>query len=94
MPIISNYTANSHEGDFTYTDTSTGVTVVGKLSTDANDNLITVNGACTKVIDAVTVSIGSFSVFFSTTTHAVQDNLMDAIDAAVNALYNELHPGS
>lgn len=92
MPIISNYTASGHEGDFSYVDSTTGITVSGKVSTDASDNLVTVSGSCSKTIEGTNATIGSFSIYFSNQNHALQDMIMDALGAAVGALYDELHP--
>lgn len=92
MPIITNYVASGHEGDFSYLDPETNISVAGKVSTDADDNLVTVSGSCSKQIEGANTVIGSFSLFFSNANFSIQDNLVDALDATVTALYNDLHP--
>lgn len=90
MPIVSNYSPTGHAGSFT---TTSGIyTISGDLTTDADNDVVTLKGTVT--VTSSSDKVGSFNLYFVSDTDSVQSAVITAIETARSAIYNELHPQS
>ena len=88
MPIVSNYTASGHSGKF---NTTSGIyTLIGDVTTDKDDNILTITGTVTETES--TKKVGSFSMYFNVSNGTTQDAIVAAIKAVRNAIDAELNP--
>ena len=88
MPIVSNYGASGHTGKFN--TTSGDYTLAGDITTDKDDNLVTMTGNVTVTADSK--KVGSFSLYFSVAEGTTQDAIVAAIKAVRTAIDSELNP--
>ncbi len=87
MNIVSNYQPTGHTGSFT---TTSGIyTIAGDLSTDADDDLVTVKGSVSVTADSSKVA--TFNLYFIDDTNAGQDAIMAAIKAVRSAISTDVH---
>lgn len=86
MTIVTDYVATGHTGS--YSTTSGDYTVAGTLTTNSDDKLVTFKGNVTNT--SSTENIGSFSLYFSKDTEAIQDALMAAIKAVRTSVASDL----
>lgn len=88
MPIVSNYGASGHAGKFN--TTSGDYTLAGDITTDKDDNIVTMTGNVTVTADSK--KVGSFSLYFSVAEGTTQDAIVAAIKAVRTAIDSELNP--
>lgn len=88
MPIVSNYGASGHSGKFN--TTSGDYTLAGDITTDKDDNLITMTG--TVAVTSNAKKVGSFSLYFNVSEGSTQDAIVAAIRAVRTAIDSELNP--
>ena len=86
MNIVTNFESTGFKGQ--YSTTSGSYTIAGKVSTDAEKNLISINGDIT--VTASGARVGAFSMSFAATDGATQDAIVAAIKAVRSAVYNDL----
>jgi hypothetical protein len=86
MTIVTNYAPTGHSGS--YSTTSGIYTVAGTLTTNADDDLVTIKGTVTKTADSS--NIGTFSLYFVSGDDSIQDAVMSALKAVRTAVQADI----
>jgi len=87
MNIVTNYEATGHSGSFSATS---GIyTVAGDLTTDAENDIITMKGNVT--ITASSAKVATFNFYFIDDNNSNQDAIVAAIKAVRSAIDEDLN---
>lgn len=87
MNIVTNYEATGHSGSFS---TTSGIyTVAGDLTTDAENDIVTVKGSVSVTADESKVA--TFNLYFIDDNNDHQDAIMAALKAVRSAIDTDLN---
>lgn len=87
MTIVTNYVPTGHSGRFS---TTSGIyTIAGDLTTDAENDIVTVKGDVT--VTSTTAKVATFNLYFIDDNNDNQDAIMAAIKAARSAIDTDLN---
>lgn len=87
MPIVSNYTASGHVGEFS---TTSGIyTISGDLTTDAANNIVTIKGNVT--VTSTSEKVTSFNLYFVTDNDNTQNDILGILKAVHTSINGELN---
>lgn len=87
MTIVTNYVPTGHSGSFS---TTSGIyTIAGDLTTDAENDIVTVKGNVT--VTSSSANVATFNLYFIDDNNDHQDAIMAAIKAARSAIDTDLN---
>ena len=87
MNIVTNYEATGHSGSFS---TTSGIyTISGDLTTDAENDIVTMKGAVT--VTSSSAKVATFNFYFIDDNNSNQDAIVAAIKAARSAIDADLN---
>lgn len=87
MTIVTNYVPTGHSGSFS---TTSGIyTVAGDLTTDAENDIVTMKGSVT--VTASSAKVATFNLYFIDDDNLNQDAIMAAVKAVRSAIDTDLN---
>lgn len=89
MTIVNNYVATGHAGSFS---TTSGIyTIAGDLTTDAENDLVTMKGSVS--VTSSNDKVATFNIYFIDDNNSSQDAIVAAIKAARSAIHTDINNG-
>jgi PKD repeat protein len=90
MTIVTNYVPTGHSGSFS---TTSGIyTVAGDLTTDAENDIVTMKGSVT--VTSSSAKVATFNLYFIDDDNVNQDAIMAAVKAVRSAIDADLNSNS